>query len=203
MQRLLAYGGLIFDLDGTLVDSMHLHVAGWAHAAERFGFAFDPATFHAWGGIPARKIVPLINARQRLALDVEAVAAAKTAYYWSHIGEVRPIAATLGIVTVMHGKLPMAIATGTPRVNLDRVLADTGLGRYFDAVVCAEDVENHKPHPDTFLLAAKRLRVPARRCLAFEDTGIGLAAAAAAGMDCVAVKDGEIRWDPGPAAQAG
>jgi len=89
----------------------------------------------------------------------------------------------------------MAVATGTPRANLERILADTRLARYFRATVCAEDVERHKPNPDTFLLAAERLRVPARRCLAFEDTSTGFAAATAAGMDCVPVEAGEIRWD--------
>lgn len=195
LDLLQAYAGLVFDLDGTLVDSMHLHLAAWKHAAQRHGFAFDYATYHAWGGIPSPKIVRLINARQSLALDPTAVAATKAEHYLRHIDEVRPIAATVNIVRSVHGRLPMAVATGTPRANLERILAATGLDRYFHATVCAEDVENHKPNPDTFLLAAERLCVPARRCLVFEDTATGFAAAAAAGMDCVPVEAGEIRWE--------
>jgi beta-phosphoglucomutase family hydrolase len=203
LERLGAYEGLIFDLDGTLVDSMHLHLAAWKHAAERHGFAFDYATYHAWGGIPSRKVARLINERQGLALDAEAVAATKAEHYLRHIGEVRPIAATMEVIASVHGRLPMAVATGTPRANLERILAATGLARYFRATVCAEDVERHKPYPDTFLLAAERLRVPARRCLVFEDTLTGFAAATAAGMDCVPVEACEIRWEglrPGCAA---
>jgi beta-phosphoglucomutase family hydrolase len=195
LERLRAYAGLVFDLDGTLVDSMQLHLAAWEHSAQRHGFAFDHATYRSWGGIPARKIAHLINERQGLALDTEAVAATKSEHYRRHIGEVRPITATVNIVVSVHGRLPMAIATGTPRANLERILADTGLGRYFHATVCAEDVENHKPHPDTFLLAAERLGVPAGRCLVFEDSSTGFHAAAAAGMDCVPVEACEIRWD--------
>jgi beta-phosphoglucomutase family hydrolase len=194
MQRLRAYAGLIFDLDGTLVESMHLHLAAWKHAAEHHGFAFDYATYYGWGGIPSRKIAAMINERQGLALDVEAVAATKAEHYQRHIGEVRPIAATLEVVHWAHANLPMAIATGTPRVNLERILADTRLGGYFRATVCAEDVDNHKPHPDTFLLAAARIGVPPQHCLVFEDTSTGFAAAAAARMDCVSVENGEICW---------
>lgn len=195
LDRLRAYDGLIFDLDGTLVDSMHLHLAAWKHAAETHGFAFDYATYHAWGGIPSRKIAHLINERQGLALDAEAVAATKAEHYLKHISEVRPIAASVDIVASVHGRLPMAVATGTPRANLDRILTDTGLAQYFRATVCAEDVDRHKPHPDTFLLAAERLRVPALRCLVFEDTLTGFTAATAAGMDCVPVEACEVRWD--------
>jgi beta-phosphoglucomutase family hydrolase len=195
LERLLAYDGLIFDLDGTLVDSMHLHLAAWKHAAQRHGFAFDHATYHAWGGIPSPKVARLINERQGLALDPEAVAATKAEHYLRHIGEVRPIAATLEVIASVHGRLPMAVATGTPRANLERILGATGLAAYFRATVCAEDVERHKPHPDTFLLAAERLGVAARGCLVFEDTLTGFDAAAAAGMDCVPVEAAEIRWD--------
>jgi len=195
LERLRNYEGLIFDLDGTLVDSMHLHLAAWKHAAERHGFAFDFATYQSWGGIPSRKIAHLINERQGLALDAEAVAATKAEHYLGHIGEVRAIAATVLVVASVHGRLPMAVATGTQRANLERILTDTELARYFRATVCAEDVERHKPHPDSFLLAAERLRVSARRCLVFEDSQTGFTAATAAGMDCLPVEACEIRWD--------
>lgn len=152
--RLRSYEGLVFDLDGTLVDSMPLHLAAWKHTAERYGFEFDYATYYSWGGIPSRKIARLINERQGLALDTAAVAATKNEHYVEHIGEVRPIAATVEVILSVHGQLPMAIATGTQRANLERILADTGLARYFRATVCAEDVARHKPHPDPFLLAS-------------------------------------------------
>ena len=193
--RVRSYAGLIFDLDGTLVHSMHLHLAAWQFAAERHGFHFDYDTYQSWGGMPSRKIARLINERQGLALDPEAVAATKATHYLEPIGEVRPIPATVALVQAAHGSLPMAVATGTPRANLERILAATGLGSYFGATVCAEDVEQHKPDPDTFLLAAERLRLPANRCLVFEDSLTGYAAAAAAGMDCVPVEEGELRWE--------
>ena len=61
IERLRAYEGLVFDLDGTLVDSMHLHFAAWMHAAEHHGFAFDFPSYHTWGGIPSRKVARLID----------------------------------------------------------------------------------------------------------------------------------------------
>ncbi|MEG0174629.1 MAG: HAD family hydrolase, partial [Aeromonas sp.] len=68
---------------------------------------------------------------------------------------------------------------------------NTGLARYFPVVVIADDVDLHKPHPDTFLLVARRLGIEAGNCLVFEDTGIGAQAGQAAGMQVCMVKEGK------------
>jgi HAD superfamily hydrolase (TIGR01509 family) len=82
----------------------------------------------------------------------------------------------------------MAVATGGMRLIIEPMLADTGIRDWFDAVVTADDVEHHKPAPDTYLLAAERLGVEPARCCAFEDTDLGLEAIHAAGMTAVDIR---------------
>ncbi|PVZ70391.1 HAD family hydrolase [Pelagibaculum spongiae] len=187
---LTAYDALIFDLDGTLVDSMPLHLNAWQSIADEFGFKFDPVRLNQLGGVPARKIAAIINKEQGLRIDTLAATKAKRAHYLQNINRADSFASMLNLVRHYHGKLPMAIGTGSPRTNADRVLRNTGLEQYMDAVVTANDVENHKPHPDTFLLAAEKLGIEPKKCLVFEDTEIGREAAHSGGMDCVLINKG-------------
>lgn len=188
------YAGFIFDLDGTLVDTMPMHLAAWQQVADELGFVFDHEWMYQCGGIPSRKIAVLLNQQQGLNLDAEQVARQKNRYYVSRLSEAKAFPAMQSLLAQWHGKIPMALGTGSPRVNAQAVLKHTGLTGYLDAVVSADDVELHKPNPDTFLLAAELMGVEAERCLVFEDTQIGLQAAQAAGMDCVLIRDGEPQW---------
>ncbi|RMD79641.1 MAG: HAD family hydrolase, partial [Lentisphaerae bacterium] len=96
-----------------------------------------------------------------------------------------------GVVTLLqtlqsHG-IPPAIGTSTPAANLECILEITGLAPYFAARVCSEDVTRGKPDPEVFLQAARRLGADPTRCVVFEDAPVGITAAKAAGMHCVAV----------------
>ncbi|EOD56083.1 HAD family hydrolase [Aeromonas molluscorum] len=184
------FQGLVFDLDGTLVDSMPLHLAAWEHASREFGFKFDGDWFYELGGMPSRKIALLVAEQQQIVLDPLEVTRCKTAHYVANLHKATVFPAMLELVQAHYGHLPMGVGTGSPRINADAVLRNTGLERYFPVVVTADDVTQHKPHPDTFLLVAERLGVEPRGCLVFEDTGIGLAAGQAAGMRTCLVKGG-------------
>ena len=188
------YKALIFDMDGTLVDSMPLHLAAWQQTAQEFGFVCDQEWLYAHGGVPSRKIAALIAHEQQIALDPEAVARCKTAHYVAMIEQATPFPAMVALVQQAATTLPMAIGTGSLHANAERILAQSGLGLYIHTVVAADDVQGHKPAPDTFLLAAERLGVVAADCLVFEDTEIGRLAALAAGMDCVMVVEGAPDW---------
>ncbi|HOX04698.1 MAG TPA: HAD-IA family hydrolase [Candidatus Paceibacterota bacterium] len=180
--------GLIFDFDGTLADTMPLHWRVWQGVAQRHGFRFTQQEFYALGGVPSREIVRHLARGQSLELDVLAVAREKEEGYLDRLAEIRPIEPIVAIVRRHFGELPMAVASGGSRRVIGRALEQLGLRDFFDVVVTNEDVQRHKPAPDTFLEAARRLNVSPARCQAYEDTDIGLEAIRAAGMQAVDVR---------------
>ncbi|WP_349918991.1 HAD family hydrolase [Aeromonas veronii] len=187
------YDALIFDMDGTLVDSMPQHLDAWQITSAEFGLPFDRTTLNAYGGIPTRKIVAILAKQHGLEIDVEAFARRKIALYLEHIDQVSVFPAMWDLVKRHHGKIPMGIGTGSPRNQADRILKSTGLDAYISVVVSADDVVNHKPHPDTFLKVAEQLGADPAHCLVFEDTLIGIQAGKAGGMSTMLATEGELQ----------
>ena len=99
--------------------------------------------------------------------------------------DARPGAAEL--VKRLQGRVPLGLASNSPRFLIDAALKGAGFSDAFDAVVSSDDVAHHKPAPDLYLLACERLGVAPAEALALEDTTSGIAAAKAAGMACIAV----------------
>jgi beta-phosphoglucomutase family hydrolase len=180
----------IFDLDGTLADTMPAHFVAWTTVARRHGLSFPEGRFYSLGGVPTAKIAATLIAEAGLALDAEAVAREKEQAYVQGItaGTIRPIAPVIAIARAKRAEGPLAVASGSVRRLVDRTLAGLGIADWFAAVVSAEDTPRHKPEPDVFLEAARRLQVPPERCTVYEDTDIGLEAARRAGMRTVDVR---------------
>lgn len=181
--------GLIFDCDGTLVDTMPMHYLAWQHIAARHGFNFPEERFYALGGVPSRDILQILGREQGLALDPLAVAHEKEAAYLSLIEQVEPIHTIVAIAREHHSKLPMAVASGGTHKVIELVLTRLGIRHLFNAVVTSEDVVNQKPAPDIFLEAARRIGVEPQSCRAYEDTDLGMAAIRAAKMEAVDVRE--------------
>jgi len=183
------FAGYIFDLDGTLVDTMPVHYLAWQAALRKEGLKgrLDEDYFYELGGVPSRKVAALLGARHGLTVDPEKVFREKEEIYKASGVKLAPIAPVIEFARKARGSHPIAIASGGTRDVVASTLERAGLRDLFPVVVTADDVAHGKPAPDMFLLAASRMGVAPRSCLVFEDGEPGIKAAEAAGMKWVFV----------------
>jgi len=182
-----AFGAYLFDLDGTIADSMPLHLISWQQAVREHGGDFPEDLFWAWGGVPLPRTVELLNERFGYHMSPPEVVHRKEQLYLERLDRVRPVASVAAHIAAQHGRIPMAVVSGSPRLSIERTLAALHLENCFDAVVGAEDYTHGKPDAEPFLLAAHKLNVAPADCLVFEDADLGIQAAEAAGMAWVRV----------------
>ena len=179
---------LIFDCDGTLTDSMPLHFLACNQTMRRFGIEFSEDRFYALGGIPSDKIIRMLADEVNMSLDVVAVTEEKEKAFLDSIHTLVEIEAITSIVRENKGKFPMAVASGGFRDIIMKQIAHIGLEGWFDTIVTAEDTTRHKPEPDVFLEAARRLGAAPAHCRVYEDSDLGIEAARRAGMQWVDVR---------------
>jgi beta-phosphoglucomutase family hydrolase len=193
------YDAFIFDMDGTLVDSMPAHLEAWRIALENQQAPVHIEFVGDRGGMPTAKIAKAYNQAFGLTLDEEKIVIDKRAAFddlWHHIERIE---ATVTLLIEFQNQKKMALGTGADRVNMERIIKSVALEPYLQFMVCADDVNGHKPEPDTFLAAAQALGVAPERCLVFEDTPFGLQAAHNGHMDCVIIKGGRLdAFQPAP-----
>jgi beta-phosphoglucomutase family hydrolase len=187
-----AFGGYIFDCDGTLADTMPLHYRAWKRLVEELGGSFSEELFYQWGGKPTEQILELLRDEYGLNVgDTVSAAKRKEEYFLQTMHQVGPIEPVLQVARRWHTIKPLAVASGGFRRNVEMTLEAIGIRALFDVVVCVEDYARGKPFPDAFLEAARRMNVAPKDCLVFEDSPLGLQAAKAAGMHCVFVPRSE------------
>jgi len=176
--------GLIFDLDGTLADTMPYHFEGWKKASIKFGADIDPAFLRKHTGSPGWIIADEIIKKCKLDgnVTVDQIMNEKLAEFYKLQHLIKPIKPVTDIVKKYHGKLPMAVGSGGHRDAVERTLEITGLRKYFDIIVSANDVDSFKPHPETFLRCAEQMQVDPAFIEVFEDADLGIMAARKAGM---------------------
>jgi HAD superfamily hydrolase (TIGR01509 family) len=177
----------LFDCDGTIADSMPLHYVAWRTALAERSCPFPEDLFYSWGGFPVSKIISLLNEKHNLQMPIDEVARRKEQLYYDSLPRLQPVPEVLEHIEAQHGRIPLAVVSGSTRDSVEASLRALHLFDKFQALVCAGDYAQSKPDPEAFLVAAHRLGVEPQHCLVFEDTEMGIQAACAAGMRSVRV----------------
>ncbi len=181
---------VIFDIDGTIVDNMHLHAEAFGIFAERHGLpAMTAADCARLDGRRNSEIFPIIFRREVGRDEWQAYEREKEGLYRElSKGRLQPMNGLHALIDhLTEAQIPMALATSAPQPNVEHTLAELGLAETFANIVRGDEVPRGKPAPDVFIEAARRLGVAAEDCLVFEDAPMGIEAAHAAGMRVVAL----------------
>ncbi len=183
------YAAWIFDLDGTLSNTLQAHDLAWQHALNRYEIPFTAERMQKLGGYPIPDTVEILAKEADMTVDVPEVVRLRDSKFYELLPTtLTPTPLVAGVVLPFLGEKLMAVGTGCYTDMARRILAGISLDHYLPVVIGADQVENPKPAPDTFLLAAKKLGVKPEHCLVFEDADAGLVAAEAAGMAAVDVR---------------
>lgn len=174
--------GLIFDVDGTICDTMPVHFIAWREVSAKEGITFTPELFVEVTGLPALQTSQYLKNKFGRNFDEIEFALNKEEIFEKNMFKAKPIEPVVKLILENKGKLPMACGTGGSQYLAWKTLEIAGVRDCFEYVVAAENVTNHKPHPETFLRAAELINVPPSECQVFEDGQLGIQAAQAAGM---------------------
>jgi HAD superfamily hydrolase (TIGR01509 family) len=182
------FAAAVFDVDGLLVDTEPVWAAAETDLLARYGHIFTEEDRLATVGRPVETGVAVYG--QRIGLtdaQLPALRAELLALFTERTRTVAPQPGARELVSALRGRMPLGVASGSPRSVVEAVLEGIGLIEAFDVIVTSDEVVEHKPAPDAYLLACRLLAVDPRDAVAFEDSTPGIRSATAAGLYCVAV----------------
>ncbi|MFI3243289.1 MAG: HAD-IA family hydrolase [Akkermansia sp.] len=198
------YQGYIFDLDGTLVDSMFTHFRAWRKALALAGApaeVFRAREFVAYGGRAAHDIVAALNIKYSLNMDAQSVANHKRELYLELLQteKLSIIEECIALVRRLKAQgIPYAIGTGSAITGALETLRSAEIEDLFSIIITPDEVPagRGKPQPDIFLLCAEKMGVDPTQCIVFEDAQPGIDAAIAGGMAYAVVAEPDMsQWD--------
>lgn len=180
---------LIFDCDGTLVDSMPLHMKAWKEAFKTLNQKFEKDFLYSAKGMKETEIIDLYNQKYRRDIDPDEVVLLKHEFFYDHIESVKPIEPVVDIAKSFYGKLPLGVVSGSVEKIVHKELKVIGIFHLFINILTADDPFKPKPAPDIFIASAKNLNTEPEDCLVFEDGDAGLKAAEIAGMKTIDIRE--------------
>ena len=182
--------GVLFDLDGVIVDTLHYHYLAWKHMFERLGGTVSEHTVLLHEGRNSREILPILMAEAGVAIPEDRQAAfieEKRAYYRS-IVNVRQYAGAFEAIDELKKRgYKVALVTACALKNMQHSL-NREQQAHFDFIITGDEVPRAKPFPDPYLTASRQIGVPPEECLVVENAPLGIEAAKNAGMYCVAIE---------------
>jgi HAD superfamily hydrolase (TIGR01509 family) len=187
----------IFDMDDLLIASAQIWRIAEEHLFAAIGHELTDDLAMRYKGMNALDVAATIHRilKPTIPLD-QCQKLMRDKLIEGFSGQIKEMPGAVDLVRRLCGKLPMALASGSPLVAIEIALKQLGIYDCFDLILSSESVPRGKPHPDVFLAAAAALNVPPENCLVFEDSLIGVRAAQAAGMKCFSVpaaKHNEIK----------
>jgi beta-phosphoglucomutase family hydrolase len=182
--------GVIFDVDGVLVDTGPFHFESWVKMAKEIGKKFTKKYFDLTFGqqsVPITRKLVGSKVEQHL---VEKWANLKEQYYREIVKDkLEPLPGVLNLIKDLKDKnFKLAIGSSGPPENVEIVVKTLNLIPYFDVIITAAEVEKSKPEPDVFLIAAEKLKLDPKNCIVIEDAPVGIEAAKHAGMPVIALR---------------
>ena len=180
---------LIFDLDGTIADTMPVHFWAYKNILREYGIEFTPVLFATLAGIPVTGTIQKLNEIFGTHMNPDKVGRLKEKEYEMIMHKMKPVQPVVNLIKKYHCKMPMAIGTGGHKRLAWKSLEILKLDKYFEILVSSEEVKHPKPHPETFLKCAELLGIKPALCQVFEDGEPGIQAASAAGMMSTLVTD--------------
>ncbi len=182
-----SFEGLVFDLDGTLIDSMPIHNKAWLETLEKHGLISSTQELMFYAGISSVKIVERLNIKHGLNLHPQEISDEKEAIFKERFEEVQLAQQVLDLAIKYGRTKKVSIVTGGERETVAMVLKKFKMIEHFPVVICAEDTLDGKDTPAPFLLAAQKMGIDPSTCLFFDDGDAGLNGALKAGMQVLKV----------------
>jgi beta-phosphoglucomutase len=182
----------IFDLDGVIVDTAHYHYLSWKRLAKEIGIDLTLEDNERLKGVSRMRSLEIILELGGISLsehDKETLANKKNTWFVDYLERMAPEEIFPGVKSLIKGmrEIGMKVALASSSKNAITVIQLLHIHQEFDAIVDGTMITHSKPHPEIFLLAARKLGVDPQQCLVFEDAEAGVEAALAAGMKCIGV----------------
>ncbi len=181
--------GVIWDLDGVIVDTAPFHFQAWTKTLQEMGLPFSQEEFALIFGRRNRDILAGVIGKPLSTEEMERISTRKESLFREALkGKVRALPGVLFWLEELKRRgYRQALATSAPRENMETMVGSLGIEGFFDRIVLADELSAGKPDPEIFLLAAEALQLSPARCVVIEDAVAGVEAAKRAGMKCIAV----------------